>query len=67
MADKDPHCFDVVSASVSMLGKENELSLRISACRTLMHFINKMDIDKLDNLSEYITSILENVNDLISL
>lgn len=65
MADKDPHCFDVVSASVGMLSKENQLSLRISACRTLVHFINKMDLDKLTNLSEYVSSILESVDDLL--
>ena len=67
MANKDPRCFDVVDSSVKMLGKENELSLRISACRTLVHFINKMDLDKLSNISSYISSILENVDDLLEL
>lgn len=31
MIDKDPHCIDVVNSSVAMLGKDNQLSLRICA------------------------------------
>ena len=65
MGNKDARWFDVVDASVKMLSKENELSLRISACRTLVHFINKMDLDKLSNISLYISSILENVDELL--
>jgi hypothetical protein len=29
MTDKDPHCVDIVHTSVSMMSKDNELSLRI--------------------------------------
>jgi len=29
MTDKDPHCIDIVNTSVSMMGEESELSLRI--------------------------------------
>lgn len=66
MADKDPHCIDIVNTSVSMLGKENQLSLRICACRSLIHFINKVDVEQIENLSSYISSILESVDDLLT-
>jgi hypothetical protein len=65
MTDKDPHCVDIVHTSVSMMSKDNELSLRIWACRSLVHFINKVDVEAIENLSEYISSVLENVDDLL--
>lgn len=49
-----------------MLGKENELSLRICACRSLVHFVNKVDVGAIPNLSDYISNILENVDDLLT-
>lgn len=66
MANKDPHCIDIVNTSVSMLGSENELSLRICACRSLVHFVNKVDVEAIPNLSDYISSILENVDELLT-
>jgi hypothetical protein len=65
MTDKDPHCVDIVNTSVSMMSKNNELSLRIWAWRSLVHFINKVDVEAIENLSEYISSVLENVDDLL--
>jgi hypothetical protein len=65
MTDKDPHCVDIVNTSVSMMSKDNELSLRIWAWRSLVHFINKVDVEAIENLSEYISSVLENVDDLL--
>jgi ribosome maturation factor RimP len=67
MEDKDPHCKELVNISVSMMEKENELSLRICACRSLVHFINKVDVEQIENLSEYISSILSNVDELLTL
>lgn len=67
MADKDPHCIDIVNISVTMLSKDSELSLRICACRSLIHFINKVDVAQIDNLSDYISSILESVDELLTL
>lgn len=65
MTDKDPQCINVVNKSVSMLGDDHELSLRICACRSLVHFINKVDVEKLEDLSNYISSIITNVDDLL--
>lgn len=67
MTDKDPKCKDIVNTSVSMLGKENKVSLRICACRSLVHFVNKVDVAQIENLSEYISSILESVDELLTL
>lgn len=67
MGDKDPQCIDIVTTSVSMLGKEHELSLRICACRSLVHFINKVDVQQIENLSNYISNILESVDELLQL
>lgn len=64
MIDKDPHCIDVVNSSVAMLSKDNKLSLRIWAWMTLVHFINKVDVEQIENISEYISSILESVDEL---
>ena len=65
MKDKDPHCIDIVTTSVSMLGKENELSLRICVCRALIHFFNKVDVEQIENFSTYVSNILESVDDLL--
>ena len=65
MADKDPHCIDIVNTSIAMMAKENKLSLRIWACRSIVHFLNKVDIEQIENISEYISSMLENVEDLL--
>jgi translation elongation factor EF-Tu-like GTPase len=50
-----------------MMDKKHELSLRICACRSLVHFIKKVDVEQIENLFEYISSILYNVDELLTL